>query len=48
MAYDIPPEVISPTGWSVEAYEKILKTFDNRNGGLWPSNRIFMGVEPGQ
>lgn len=48
MAYDVPPEVISPVGWTVAAYEKILNTFDERTGGLWAPNRIFMGIEPGQ
>ena len=35
MAYDTPPENISPDGWTIEAYETILKTFDNRYGGIF-------------
>lgn len=44
MAYDVPPEVITPTGWTLDAYATILKTFE----ASWPKNRIFMGVETGQ
>ena len=33
MAYDVPPSVFGPNGWTVQAYYDILKTFDNRYGG---------------
>jgi len=48
MAYDTPPSVISKDGWTVEAYATILKTFDNRYGGLFAPSQIVMGIETGQ
>jgi len=35
MSYDIPPNVISSNGWSPQAYQNILTTFDARHGGLF-------------
>lgn len=35
MAYDTPPSNISPDGWTIDAYSKILKSFDSRYGGVF-------------
>lgn len=35
MAYDTPPSNIGPNGWTIDEYAKILKSFDNRYGGIF-------------